>query len=62
MVFDEAAISDHATYEEPTILPTGIRFVLVNGRVVVDKGEYNGALAGKTLRKRQATQGDRPLH
>ena len=52
VVFDEATIADRATYEEPTILPNGIRFVLVNGRVVIDEGEYNGTLAGRTLRKR----------
>jgi hypothetical protein len=26
-------------------------YVIVNGSVVVDKGSYNGALAGRALRK-----------
>jgi N-acyl-D-aspartate/D-glutamate deacylase len=55
VVFDEAAIADRATYLEPAVLSTGIRYVLVNGKIAIDAGEYNGALAGRMLRKVSGT-------
>jgi N-acyl-D-aspartate/D-glutamate deacylase len=36
VIFDPDTISDRATYDDPRQYPTGIPFVLVNGRVVVD--------------------------
>ena len=52
IVFDEATVADRATYEQPELLAVGMRYVLVNGRVVVEEGRYNGALAGRALAKR----------
>ena len=49
IVFDPRTVSDRATYEQPTLLATGMRFVLVNGTVVVSEGSYTGALAGRPL-------------
>jgi N-acyl-D-amino-acid deacylase len=51
IVFDTASVADRATYEEPTRLAVGMRYVLVNGVVAVDRGEYTGALAGRALRR-----------
>ena len=49
IVFDPATVSDRATYEQPTLLATGMRYVLVNGVVAIDDGTYTGALAGRPL-------------
>lgn len=49
-VFDYDRIQDKATYQNPTATPEGIEYVLVNGQVVVDKGQHTGAKPGKTLR------------
>jgi N-acyl-D-amino-acid deacylase len=51
IVFDEKMITDNATYEQPELLSTGMRYVLVNGQLAVDEGKYTGALAGRALRK-----------
>ena len=50
IAFDPQTIADKATYVNPEILATGVRFVLVNGTIAVDSGTYNGALAGRPLR------------
>src|SRR5688500_10104284 len=42
IVFDAAAFRDRSTYEQPTQLATGVKYVLVNGKVVVDDGRYAG--------------------
>ena len=49
IVFDPRTVSDRATYEQPTLLATGMRYVLVNGTVAVSEGSYTGALAGRPL-------------
>jgi N-acyl-D-amino-acid deacylase len=51
VVFDAKAVADRATYEEPEILADGMKYVIVNGKIVVEGGKYNGALAGRALRK-----------
>jgi N-acyl-D-amino-acid deacylase len=51
IVFDEKSIADLATYDQPRLFATGIRYVVVNGKVAVDDGKYTGALAGRALRK-----------
>lgn len=49
-VFDYDKIQDKATYENPSALPQGIDYVLVNGTVVIDRGRYTGARPGMVLR------------
>ena len=51
IIFDPKTIADRATYEQPELLATGMRFVFVNGRVAVENGAYTGVLAGRALRK-----------
>jgi N-acyl-D-aspartate/D-glutamate deacylase len=48
-VFDPAVIIDRATYERPAELSTGIRHVLVNGRVALRDGQATGERAGAAL-------------
>lgn len=49
VVFDLARIQDRATYQEPTLPPEGINYVLVNGQVVIDQGKHTGAKPGQML-------------
>jgi N-acyl-D-aspartate/D-glutamate deacylase len=46
VVFDGAAFRDRATYEKPTELATGMKYVVVNGKVAVDNGAYTGITPG----------------
>jgi N-acyl-D-amino-acid deacylase len=51
IVFDPATLTDRSTYEEPTLLATGMRYVLVNGTVAIDSGAFTGAMAGRVLKR-----------
>jgi N-acyl-D-amino-acid deacylase len=51
VVFDPAHVADAATFEKPHAYPTGIPYVVVNGVVVVKKGEQTDALPGQVLAK-----------
>lgn len=50
-ILDSASYAERATYDRPDIPSTGVRYVLVNGRLAVDKGKLTGALAGRPLAK-----------
>ena len=50
VVFDPAAVQDHATYERPHQYATGVLHVLVNGEAVLRDGEHTGALPGQVVR------------
>lgn len=50
VVFDAATVGDRATYAEPLLPPTGIRWVLVNGVVAAEGDRVTTARAGKVLR------------
>ena len=50
VIFDPAAITDHATFENPNQLSEGMQYVLVNGVPVIDGGKTINALPGKVLR------------
>ncbi|HVW85880.1 MAG TPA: D-aminoacylase [Bryobacteraceae bacterium] len=45
-VFDPATIIDNATYTKPHQYATGVKYVLVNGKAVVDQGNHTGARPG----------------
>lgn len=49
VIFDLATLDDRATYEQPTLYPTGIEYVLVNGAITIEHGKHTGAKAGKVL-------------
>jgi N-acyl-D-amino-acid deacylase len=51
IVFDERTIADQATYENPELRATGMRYVIVNGKLAVEDGKYNGTLLGRALRR-----------
>jgi len=50
-IFNPKTITDRATFDNPFQYPEGINYVIVNGRIVIDKGKYTGEMAGKVLRK-----------
>lgn len=50
-IFDPKRIIDKSTYEQPFQYSDGIHSVIVNGRIVLDDGEYTGAVPGRALRK-----------
>jgi N-acyl-D-aspartate/D-glutamate deacylase len=54
IAFDAKTIRDVATYERPTELATGVRWVLVNGKIAVAEGKPTGVLAGQVLRRTPA--------
>jgi len=49
VIFDENRIRDRSTFAQPTLQPQGIVYVIVNGKIAVDKGTPTGILAGKIL-------------
>ena len=52
VLFDPATIQDHATFERPQQLATGVRHVFVNGVQVVRDGVHTGATPGRVVRGR----------
>jgi N-acyl-D-amino-acid deacylase len=50
VVFDPDTIQDHATFEEPHRLSTGVLHVFVNGEQVVHNGTHTGATPGRVVR------------
>lgn len=53
VIFDPATVKDNGTYVDPVQYPTGIKYVLINGEVVIDNGKHTGARPGKLLRMTQ---------
>jgi N-acyl-D-amino-acid deacylase len=51
IVFDPEKVQDLATYSDPHQHATGMRWVLVNGRVVIDDGVATKTLAGVVLKR-----------
>jgi N-acyl-D-amino-acid deacylase len=49
VVFDPAAIQDHATFARPHQYATGVSHVLVNGVPVLQDGEHTGATPGRVV-------------
>jgi N-acyl-D-amino-acid deacylase len=48
-IFDPETVIDKATFDAPHQYPVGIPYVIVNGVVVLDKGQHTGAKPGKVL-------------
>jgi len=49
-VFDPRSVDDIATYQDPRRYPDGIRYVIVNGEVVVEGSRHTGRSVGRVLR------------
>jgi N-acyl-D-amino-acid deacylase len=50
VVFDPATVQDHATFEKPKQLATGVDDVFVNGVQVLKDGKHTGAKPGRVVR------------
>jgi N-acyl-D-amino-acid deacylase len=50
VVFDLDRLDDVATWDHPMALPTGVEYVLVNGRVALEHGVFTEARSGQVLR------------
>jgi N-acyl-D-amino-acid deacylase len=49
VLFDPAAIADRATFQDPFVLPLGVKGVWVNGARVWNSGTPTGARPGQML-------------
>ena len=49
VIFNLEELQDTATFENPHQYPKGIPYVLVNGKLVVDKGKWTGIFPGKVI-------------
>ena len=50
LVFDPKTFNERATYQQPRVLSTGVRYLAVNGQLAIDNGSLTKALAGKALK------------
>ncbi|MGO8989467.1 MAG: N-acyl-D-amino-acid deacylase family protein [bacterium] len=50
VIFDEARITDKATYENPRQFPEGVEHVIVNGQNIFERDSLHPIKAGKVLR------------
>ena len=55
VVFDPNTIQDHATYEKPHQLSSGVSYVVVNGIMAIKDGAPTGAHSGRIVRGRAWT-------
>jgi N-acyl-D-amino-acid deacylase len=51
VIFDPQTIQDHGTPENASAPPTGISYVIVNGAIVLDRGELTPARPGRGLKR-----------
>jgi len=51
VIFNPATVIDKATFENPHQYPEGIQYVIINGQISVDNGEFQKLRAGQVLRK-----------
>ena len=54
-IFDPAKVQDHATFEKPLQYATGMSYVIVNGRLALDRGEPTADRPGRAVRSRSWT-------
>jgi N-acyl-D-aspartate/D-glutamate deacylase len=50
VVFDPKTIRDLATFTDPEVLSTGVRYLVINGKLAVSDGQVQNVLAGLPLR------------
>ena len=53
VVFNPDTVKARATKEAPKQYPAGIEYVIINGKVVIERGENTGLLPGRALRRGQ---------
>ncbi len=50
VVFNIDEVTDRATFEQPHQFSAGFHFVLINGQLVIENGQYTGIRSGTTLK------------
>jgi N-acyl-D-amino-acid deacylase len=50
VIFDPATLKDEATYDSPFRAPDGIEYVLVNGRIALERGQTSATDAGQVIK------------
>jgi N-acyl-D-aspartate/D-glutamate deacylase len=51
VIFDFATINDNSTYTDPHHFPSGIKYVLINGEMVLEKERLTGKMPGRWLKR-----------
>ena len=51
IIFDPRLIRDRATYQNPYRYSSGMEWVIINGKIVVEQGRHTDVRAGQILRK-----------
>jgi N-acyl-D-aspartate/D-glutamate deacylase len=49
VIFDSNTVKDTATHLDSHKFSTGIEYVIVNGKLSIEEGQYNDSLNGKVL-------------
>jgi len=49
VIFNTEAVKERATHSDARQYSTGTEYIIVNGKISIEKGEYNGILNGKLL-------------
>jgi N-acyl-D-aspartate/D-glutamate deacylase len=57
VIFDPAGFAPVADFRQPEEFSRGVRWLLVNGEVVISQGQFTEAMPGKLLRKHPRSQG-----
>jgi N-acyl-D-amino-acid deacylase len=55
-VFDPALVGETNSFEKPKSYAKGVQYVIVNGKIVIDKGEHTGAKPGRAILGRGAAR------
>ena len=50
-IFDSKTICDRATYQHCSLNNEGLAYVIIDGKIVLEQGIYNGIRAGKVFRR-----------
>lgn len=51
VIFNPKTVIDRATFQQPARFPQGIDYVLVNGDLIIKKGEHTGRYPGRLLKR-----------
>lgn len=57
VIFDPDTYIDRATFEEPAVLSTGVRYLILAGNLAIDDGEPSDQLHGRALRHQSKSGG-----
>jgi N-acyl-D-amino-acid deacylase len=49
IAFDLETVRDHASFDEMDLHSDGVQYVIVNGQIAIDDGQYTGSLPGRVI-------------